>query len=285
VEALAKTLELHVRRLAGYIGERNLARPDALGRAGLYIEQCLTASGLETRREDFEVPLGPTRNVVAETEAPGGRPFLLVGAHYDTAPGTPGADDNASGVAVLLEVAARLGSGERPKVPVRLAAFACEEPPHFGTPEMGSFVHARGMRSRGERLLGMLSLEMLGCYDSRPGSQSYPPLLSRFYPATGDFLALVSNLGSRDFMRSMARALDSRGVTLETAALPRWVPGVGLSDQASFWKHGYPAAMLTDTAMYRNPRYHGADDTPETLDYPRMAALVEALSAALKSWI
>lgn len=299
--ALAETLELHVRRLAGYIGERNLLNPDALARAALYIEGCLSAAGYEVRREEYGIGEHPLRNLVVQAgpamdaveparAAAGGAgpaegPLLIVGAHYDTAPGTPGADDNASAVAVLIETAVAVAAaGESLPLPVRFAAFCTEEPPHFGTGEMGSAVHARGAKERGEKITGMLSLEMVGYYDERPGSQSYPPLLSRFYPETGDFLALVSDLGSRDFIGRLAEGLRAGGVRLETASLPRWVPGVSLSDHLSFWEEGFPAAMLTDTAMYRNPNYHMPGDLPETLDYERMARVVTALTKTLQGW-
>ncbi|MFH1723623.1 MAG: M28 family peptidase [Elusimicrobiota bacterium] len=282
--ALSERLELHVRRLAGYIGERNILRPEALARAALYIEQTWTGAGYRVRREEYPVGDGTCRNLFVETEPAGTRrPLLIIGAHYDSAPGTPGADDNASGVAVLLELAAAVRRSRLP-MPARFVSFASEEPPHFATGEMGSAFHAKRLRADGTAVAGMLSLEMLGYYDSRPGSQAYPPFLARFYPESADFLALVSDFGSRDLIKRMAEGLRREGVRIETAALPRWVPGVSLSDHLSFWKESYPAAMLTDTAMYRNPHYHMPTDTPETLDYPRMALLVEALRRTLRAW-
>jgi len=278
--ALAEVLELHVRNLASRIGERNLARPEALNRAALYVEQALTAVGGQVSSEPYRIDGESLRNLSVETPGESRASRLVVGAHYDTAPGTPGADDNASAVAVLIETAGRL-LREPPPWPVRFVAFASEEPPHFGTPEMGSFHHARRARERGEDIRGMLSLEMVGFFDARPGSQSYPPLLARFYPDAGDFLALVGNLPSWGFIRRFKTALTHHGLRLESACLPRWIPGVSLSDQRSFWAHGYPAAMLTDTAMYRNPNYHQPGDTADTLDYARMAALVDALVRAI----
>lgn len=279
--SLAEPLELHVRTLAHYIGERHVGTPEALERAALYIEKNLAGFGYSVRREPYSIGRYEARNLIAETSPVQNRPFLLIGAHYDTVPGSPGADDNASGVAVLIELAGIL-CRKPPPVPVRLAAFGSEEPPHFSTPEMGSAFHARRVKQAGEDLIGMLSLEMLGYYDDRPGSQKYPPLLERFYPPSGSFLALVSDLGSMRFMRRLRDALAPTGFPIETASLPQWVPGVSLSDHLPFWKEGFRAAMLTDTAMYRNPNYHEPTDTPDTLDYSRMASLTESLAVALQ---
>ena len=204
---------------------------------------------------------------------------LLIGAHYDTVRGSPGADDNASGVAGLLEVSRALAALE-PALTVRFVAFANEEPPFFGTARQGSAVHARAARSRGERVALMVSLEMLGYYDVRPGSQRYPPPFGWFYPDRGDFLGFVGDLRSRRAMRRAAAAFRAgSGLPLETCATFRWVPGVGWSDHAAFWRYGYRAFMATDTAFHRNPWYHTAGDTPETLDYVRFAAAVQGLAA------
>lgn len=282
--ALRDRLERHVRVLAGTIGERNFFHPEALSRAALYIDEEWTGAGFKVRRETYRVQGREMDNLIVETGQTRGRPFILVGAHYDSAPGTPGADDNASGVAALIELGRALKESGTTE-PVRLVAFASEEPPHFGTGEMGSAVHAERARAAGERIEGMLSLEMLGYYDETPGSQSYPPLLRFFYPETGTFLGLVGDLRSRSFLNRLAgRLMSESDIALEKATLPRWMPGVSLSDHQSFWRRGYPAAMLTDTAMYRNPHYHQATDLPETLDYVRLAAITEALAKVIGAW-
>lgn len=281
VLATPETLRAHVENLAGRIGERNLTRYQRLEEAARYIEGELQKAGLEARPESFEAWGRTYRNLVVEVRGrsdPG--TIVLIGAHYDTAPGTPGADDNASGSAVLLELAAALKDAAPAKT-LRFVWFVNEEPPFFRTRWMGSAVHARGARRRGERIEGMISLEMLGFYSDTPGSQRYPPLLSRFYPTTGNFIAAVSNLGSRGLMRRVAALLKEKGpLPVETGAYPAFVPGIDLSDQLNFWREGFSAMMLTDTAFYRNPHYHEPTDVPARLDYGRMSQLAGALIGA-----
>ncbi len=208
--------------------------------------------------------------------------IVLAGAHYDTVPGSPGADDNASGVAAVLELA-RLLRDSRPARTIRLVAFVNEEPPFFFWGEMGSRVYARAARRRGDDIRVMLSLEMLGCYSDEPESQGYPPLLKYFYPERGDYIAFVSNLRSRHALRNAFDAFRAASrFPAEKLAAPALVPGVGWSDQLSFWREGYPAAMVTDTAFHRYRHYHQPTDTPEKLDYARMAQVVEGLARTLE---
>ena len=191
--------------------------------------------------------------------------------------GSPGADDNASGVAALLELS-RAFAALAPERTARFVAFANDEPPFCFTEHMGSAVHAKAARARGERIALMVSLEMLGYYDGRPGSQHYPPLFRWFYPDRGDFLGFVGDLRSRGPMRRAAAAFRRAcDLPLETCATFRWVPGVGWSDHAPFWRQGYRAFMATDTAFHRNPFYHTAGDLPGTLDYARFGAAVDGL--------
>lgn len=280
--SMARRLETHVRYLAGELGERNVLYHSRLEDAARYIRCHLAQAGLDAREEVFEVAGRPFRNVWAEE--PGHDPsggLLVVGAHYDTAEGTPGADDNASGVAVLLELA-RLLRGSSPRLGLRWVAFALEEPPHFRTLSMGSRIHARACRRRGDPVWGMLSLEMLGYFRDGAGSQGYPlPLMRWFYPEEGNFIAVAGNFRSRRLVRQIARRLAASGtIPVESTALPL-VPGAGLSDNWSFWQEGYRAAMVTDTAFFRNPHYHRPSDLADTLDFTRMSALLQALAAAL----
>ena len=171
----------------------------------------------------------------------------------------------------------------QPKHTLRFVAFANEEPPHFQSPEMGSLAYAGRCHERGERVVGMLSLEMLGYYDTRRGAQQYPPLLAAFYPRTADFIAFAGNLRSRKLVTQCVKAFRKHGaMKAESAALPELIPQIGWSDQWSFWRFGWPAIMVTDTALFRNPHYHTVHDTPETLDYARMAGVVEGLEAVVK---
>lgn len=279
---LAVALRKHVERLAGEIGERHVRRPAALHEAEAFIRGHWTEQGHDVVSQTYEAFGVPSTNLeitIAGSERPSA--IVLVGAHYDTVEGSPGADDNASGVAALIEISRELRNA-RPPHSVRLVAFVNEEPPFFHSGSMGSGVYARAARARGDDIRVMLSLEMLGCFRDAPGSQRYPPLLRHFYPDRGNFIAFVSNLRSRAALREMAsRYAEHGGVPVERLASPGIVPGVSWSDQLSFWREGYRAIMVTDTAFYRYPHYHMASDTPEKLDYARMAGVVEGLAATL----
>jgi len=268
--------------LAAGIGERNVWRPGALAAAAAYVRGEFEALGFEVGAQRYRAAETDCENL--EVVLPGGAArgeIVLAGAHYDTVQGSPGADDNASGVAALLEIARAL-RGRRLVRTVKLVAFVNEEPPFFYWGEMGSKVYAREARRRGDDIRVMLSLEMLGWYDDTPGSQGYPPLLKLFYPARGDFIAFVSNLASRRALREAVAAFRAHSdFPAESLAAPALVPGVSWSDQLSFWRAGYPAVMVTDTAFYRNPHYHCASDTPERLRYPEMARVVEGLAATV----
>jgi Zn-dependent M28 family amino/carboxypeptidase len=278
----SQRLRRHVYVLSQEIGERNIHLPEALHAAEGYIAGCWRGQGYTVERQAYRVE--GVRSANLEITCPGTSGcagLILLGAHYDSVPGSPGADDNASGVAALLELS-RLLKDDPAALAVRLVAFTNEEPPYFFTHRQGSMVYARRARERGDDIRLMLSLEMLGCYSDQPGSQRYPPLLRRFYPDRGDFIALVSNLRSRRQLRRFAAAFRAASdFPCEHAAIPAWVPGVAWSDHLSFWRHGYRALMVTDTAFYRYRWYHTGGDTPEKLDYPRLARVTAALHGAL----
>jgi len=280
--ALEAGLRRHVAKLADDIGERNVWRPDALRAAADYIRATWRALGYAVEAQGYEAEGLWCENL--EIEIPGRSPqgaIVLAGAHYDTVAGSPGANDNASGVAGILEIA-RLLRGIKPAATLRLVAFVNEEPPFFYFGNMGSGVYAKAARARGDDIRVMLSLEMLGCYSDQPGSQRYPPFLRWFYPDRGDFIGFVSNLRSRGALKRLARAFAANSdFPYQTLASPSLVPGVGWSDQLSFWRQGYAAVMVTDTAFYRYPHYHQAADTPEKLEYVRMAQVVAGLAGAL----
>src|SRR5512143_611315 len=279
-ESLAGKLMRHVATLAGEIGERNVYRPQTLDAAARYIESVWADAGLAVARQPYVVRGVECANL--EVVLPGNRwpaQNVVVGAHYDTVLRSPGADDNASAVAALLELGRLLAQAARGRT-LRLVAFVNEEPPFFFWGQMGSQVYARAARSRGEDIRLMISLEMLGYYRDEPGSQAYPPLFRHFHPDRGDFIAFVSNWRSRRHMRRAERAFRARSdFPLEASATFGWVPGVAWSDHLSFWRAGYPAFMCTDTAFFRNPHYHAAHDTPQTLAYRRLAQLTEGLAA------
>ena len=274
-----------VAHLAGTIGERNLVRYAALEQAAKFIEQSFSEAGYTPRRQTYDVGGRTCANI--EVELPGDDPeAVIVGAHYDTVSGSPGANDNASGVAALLALARRF-SGQRQTRTIRFVAFVNEEPGHFQTQTMGSWVYANRCKSNGDRIRAMLSLETIGFFSERAGSQNYPvPGLGMIYPDAGNFIAFVGDIGSRALVREAIGAFR-RGASLpsEGAALPGNVPGVGWSDHWSFWQHGYRAIMVTDTAPFRYPHYHSAEDTPDKLDYRSMARLVDGLCAVISALV
>ncbi|MBW2460374.1 MAG: M28 family peptidase [Deltaproteobacteria bacterium] len=276
--ALAASLEGDVRALSVDIGVRNMQEPEALARAADWLDTSWSAAGYEVEREAYEVGGAEVENLF--TELPGNEfahEVVVVGAHYDSAEGTPGADDNASGVAALLALSRAFAGAPRRRT-IRFVAFVNEEPPYFQTDAMGSLVHARGMAEAGANVTAMLSLETMAFFRDEGGTQSYPFPLSLFFPDTGTFLAFVADFGSRDLLhRSVATFRDASTLPSEGAALPGDMPGVDWSDHWSFWQAGYPGVMVTDTAPFRNPHYHEATDLPEELDYGRLARAVVGL--------
>ena len=207
---------------------------------------------------------------------------IIVGAHYDTAGALPGADDNASGVAGLLELARVLGDADL-LVQVELVAFTLEEPPFFRSEYMGSSVHARSLERQEVKVRVMFSLEMIGCFTDAPDSQDYPvSILKAFYPSRGNFIAVVGRLGQASIGRRVKRAMRGASpLPVRSINAPRSIPGVDFSDHLNYWNAGYDAVMITDTAFYRNPNYHTARDTHDTLDYERMAMVVRGVHAAV----
>ncbi len=265
--------------LATEYSGRSVFHPSRYEASAAYLFGRLADAGLEPRREAFRTrDIGaPSVNIVADIPGTSAADeIVVVGAHYDAVMGQPGADDNASGCAAVVELARMLEPGART---VRLVLFANEEPPHFMTGDMGSHVHAEAASAAGERIVAMVSLEMLGYYDTTPGSQKYPPGIGMLYPDTGDFIAFVGLTRDRGLVkRAVGTFRETTAFPAYGAALPAGVPGVAFSDHWSFAEFGYPAIMATDTAMFRNPHYHRDTDTPETLDYERMARVTEGIA-------
>lgn len=278
--ATSERLRADVTTLATDIGERNFRQYDELERAAVFVEASFAASAFAPSRQSYSIDGREYSNVVVEI--PGSSrasEIVVVGAHYDSALGSPGANDNGTGVAALLELARRM-RGQRPARTLRLVAFVNEEMPHFANGTMGSQEHARRAKGRGEKVVAMISLETIGYYSDRPGSQQYPFPVGMFYPDRGDFLGFVGNVGSRELVRRAIAAFRTHTrFPSEGAALPSAVPGVGWSDHASFWEEGYPAIMLTDTAPFRYPHYHTSEDTPDKIDFERTARVVDGVEA------
>ncbi|MCX8045146.1 MAG: M28 family peptidase, partial [Desulfobacterota bacterium] len=251
--------------------------------AAAYNEAYFKDYGYAVERQAYTVANMTFYNVIAEVRG-SSRPeeIIIIGAHYDTFPGSPGADDNGSGIAALL-VLARLFSGNVLERTLRFAAFVNEEPPFFWTRSMGSYVYALRCREQGENIRAMLSLESIGYYSDKPKTQHYLFPLGLFYPRTGNFIAFVSNLMSRNLLRHCVGVFRNNvAMPVQAAAFPWFVPGVFWSDHWPFWKVGYPAIMVTDTALFRNPNYHTPEDRPETLDYHRMAQTVNGLDQVIR---
>jgi Zn-dependent M28 family amino/carboxypeptidase len=283
---LARALEADVRRLAGEIGERNATalRMESLLAAETFLARALTAAGYAPQRQAYEVRGRTVANLVAEVPgAARGDEILVVGGHYDSAVGTPGANDNASGAAATLALA-RAFAARKPARTVRFAFFVNEEPPWFQTEDMGSLRYARRCRERKENVVGMISLETVGYYSDEKGSQKFDscPPLRLIYPDTGNFVAFVADTKSAALTRRIVGSF--RGGTKFPAhgcCLPDVIDGVGWSDHWSFWQAGYPAVMVTDTAPFRYPHYHAAEDTPDKLDYERLARVVAGLERVI----
>ncbi len=279
--ASTHALRAHVEHLAGTIGERNVQRPHKLQAAAHYIAHQWSLQGYQVERQAYEVG-GVTCENLEITRIGNARKneIILLGAHYDTVPGSPGANDNGSGVAALLELS-RLFAALTPELTVRFVAFVNEEAPFFANRTQGSMVYAQAAKKRGDKIKLMASLETIGCYFDAPKTQSYPPLFNLFYPDRGNFIGFVSNFRSGKAMKRLAKAFRAHSdFPLETTATFPFIPGIGWSDHRSFWIEGYPAVMITDTAFHRYEHYHLSSDTPDKIAYPEFTRVTSGLFAA-----
>lgn len=274
-------LRADVETLATRFVPRDAAHSDNLRAAADFIAARLQKHTSAVSAQAFKAGGETYRNVIARF-GPADGPLFVVGAHYDVAGPYPGADDNASGVAGLLALAERLVKSA-PAMRVELVAFCLEEPPYFGSEFMGSQVYAQSLKKGGESVRGMMSLEMIGYFDDRKDSQQFPhAALKAIYPDTGNFIAVVGRLQETGLVQRVKAAMRAAAdLQVHSLNAPASVTGVGLSDHASFWAAGFPAIMITDTAFFRNPNYHSAADTPGTLDYRRMAQVVDGVYAAI----
>jgi hypothetical protein len=283
-QRLAQRLKAHVLAIASE--EHNIAHPEALERSARHIETILSGLGYGVSRQEFDTGGVKVRNigVALSGDAAEATRVLVVGAHYDSRAGAVGANDNGSGAAAVLELA-RLLKGFRPAkgIELQLVLYVNEEEPYSRTEHMGSVVHARSLAAAGAEVTGMLSLETIGCYSDAPGSQRYPFPLSLFYPSTGDFIAFVANLRSRGLLHRVIGSFRKR-VTFpsEGTAAPESLSDIGRSDHWAYWRHGWPALMVTDTAPFRYAHYHTLQDTPDKLDYERLARVVKGLEGVVR---
>ena len=280
--ALRDHLRGHVAMLSGQIGPRNHLHRPGLDSAAEYVKASLAACGYVVTEQAYSARGQTFRNF--EATLPGRtRPgeIVVVGGHYDSVEGTPGADDNASGTAAVIELS-RLLKNTPAERTIKFVAFVNEEPPFFFSEDMGSRRYSKAAREHGDTIVAMLSLETIGYYRDAPGSQHYPAGLGWFYPDRADFIGVVGNIGSRRLVRQVLgdfrkfAQFPSQG-----SAAPKQIPGISWSDQWSFWKDGYEAVMITDTAPFRNANYHEWFDRPDSLDYGRMARVVSGISKTI----
>ncbi|MEE9524853.1 MAG: M28 family peptidase [Thermodesulfovibrionales bacterium] len=278
-----ENLKRIVRFISNEIGTRSFYQIDELDKTAKFIELEFDRCGYEVFEQRFQFEGNEYRNIVVEVK---GKKYpnkvLVIGAHYDTVAGTPGADDNASGIAGLIELA-RLFRKKTLDKTVRFVAFTLEEPPFFRSDDMGSYRYAKDLRKKGEDVEVMVSLEMIGYFSDKPKSQYFPATFFKwFYPDTGNFIMLVGNRDSKDVLGRIKDAFKKgTGLPVESMSSYSIVPGVDFSDHWSFYQFDYKAIMVTDTAFYRNPNYHRLGDGPDTLDYARMAEVVNGLASAL----
>lgn len=301
---LAKRLSDHVWMLAGDIGARSLtSAPENLSKAAEYIEHVFRSHGYDPRRQEFNVETfnhhqreitnesikfptvkHTTWNVIAENAcASASAEIVIVGAHYDSVYDCPAANDNGSGVSAMLEIA-RMLRNETLNKTVRFVAFTNEEPPFFRTEQMGSYQHAQACHDQKERIAAMICLETIGFYSDAPNSQKFPhSIFGVAFPKTGNFVSFVSNFQSAGLLKRCVRSFrDAVKFPSEGIAVPQQIKGVDFSDQHNFWRLGYPAVMVTDTAFYRYPHYHEPEDTPDKLNYETLARVVSGLAAVVR---
>lgn len=280
--ALRNQLQRDVETLANQIGERNIWKYQNLTAAADFIETALTQAGYKVNRQNYKTENKTCSNIEAQiTGQTLPDQIVIIGAHYDSVYGSPGANDNASAVAANLALA-RFFADKKTNRTLRFVFFVNEEPPFYYTDQMGSTIYAKSCRGKNENIIAMLSLETIGYYTDKPKTQKYPPPFSLFYPSTGNFLGFVSNLSSRMLLhKAIASFRRNCKFPSQGGAIPSFVPGITWSDHASFWKFNYPAIMLTDTAPFRYPYYHCPDDTPDKLCYDELAVVTSGIQAII----
>jgi hypothetical protein len=273
----------HVLKFTTDLHPRDALQPDHLDQCAEYIAGHFRSAGATVESQEVSAFRHPYRNVIGRF-GPGGGPRVIVGAHYDACDGTPGADDNASGVAALIELAYLLGQSA-PDKRVELVAYVLEEPPFFRTPDMGSAVHARSVAAGKEEISGVIVFEMVGYFSDAWGSQSYPSLLLRLlYPGRANFIAVVGPWNQGAWVKAVKAGMQAATpLPVYSIRAPTIVPGVDFSDHINYWPYGISALMVTDTAFYRNRAYHTAADTANTLDYKRLGEVVVAVFEAIRA--
>ncbi len=290
-QMIAEQIKNDVVYLADSIGQRNMHTPGTMEASVEFIKQRFSSHEFEPKLHQYTLGRGiysgrTATNIIAEiTGSDESDEIIIVGAHYDTVPHSPGANDNASGIAVLLALAGELANF-KPVRTIRFVAFANEEPPFFQTDDMGSYAYARRSRDQNENIIAMIALDGLGYFDNSPRSQTYPlPGLGFAYPKRAEFIALVTRLSDLSLLKRISAGFkESNLIPSESAALPGFLPGVNWSDHWSFWKQSYSAILITDTLLFRDPDYHSTNDTPERLNYENMARITFSLAKAIQEF-
>jgi hypothetical protein len=276
---LRERLEKTVNDLSITIGERSIDKYPGMQKAMTYIVESFTKDKYEVEKQWIVINDKPMANIIAEKKgSTDSSKVVVIGAHYDTVPGSPGADDNATGVAAMLELARICSETEAPYT-IRFVAFTNEEHPGMDQKFTGSYAYAAGCRERKENIIAMLSLEMLGCYSESEGSQHYPEPFSLFYPTKGNFIGFVGNTFSKKLVKqTIATFRKSVQFPSEGLAAPDSIRDIGRSDHWGFWQFGYPALMVTDTSNFRYEHYHTEKDTPDRLDFEHFTKVVTGLT-------
>ncbi|MCB2376802.1 M28 family peptidase [Hymenobacter sp. BT635] len=282
--ATADTVRLrhHLVALTSTPEPRNYQHLASLNQAADYIRRELQAAGARLSEQPYQVQGNTYRNVIGSF-GPENSPRLIIGAHYDVCGEQPGADDNGTGVAALLELARLLGQQNTLPYRIELVAYTLEEPPFFRTNSMGSYVHAKSLHDQQVAVKGMVALEMLGYYDDRKNSQDYPLApLKLVYGSRGNYVTVAQKFGNGRFGRQFARRYkQTAALPVRRFKAPAWLPGIDFSDHLNYWQFDYPAVLLTDTAFYRNKHYHEPTDTLERLDMRRLGLAVDAVLAVV----
>jgi hypothetical protein len=279
---LRDALRRDVEKLGSEIGERNYLAYKGLTTAADFLKTSFAAAGYHVQQQGYTIDNQTYYNLEVEIRGTDrADEIVIIGGHYDSVAGSPGANDNGTGVAATLELA-RLFAGKKPARTLRFVEFVNEEPPFFWTENMGSLIYAKRCKKRNEKVVAMLSLETMGYYSDKIGSQNYPAPLNAFYPLQGNFIGFIGNMASASLVREVIASFRRHTqFPSEGAALPGLITGVGWSDQWSFWQQGYPGVMVTDTAPFRYPYYHTEEDTPDKVDYDRLTRVVAGLERAI----
>jgi hypothetical protein len=278
----SNNLKSHVEFLTNIRPYVNYLNIQSMDKAAAYIKDNFEEYGLETKEQRFEVHGKEYKNIIGTINIE--NPIrIIVGAHYDVCGDQPGADDNASAIAGLLEVA-RITKQYASELNYRVdfVAYALEEPPFFGTEDMGSYLHAKGLHERGINIRGMICLEMIGYFTEEEDTQEYPvSLMKLFYPKTGNFIGIVGNFSSSSLVKEIKKHMKVASINVESLKAPSWIVGVDFSDHRNYWKFDYEAVMITDTSFYRNPNYHKISDTMDTLNFEKMGEVVRGICWSL----